>query len=230
MKKIILLAAFAGLGLTASAQDCIMIKMMNKVDGLPPEYAAMGENEIVVHIKGNKSKTEVSSMMMSMTSLSDGQKTTTIQESMGNKMAWVMTKAEEEEASKAEVNKPKIEVTTETKTIIGYVCKKVLITSIGKDKQAIVTTAWVTDKIKNPNAGKKMGRNMGPDLSGVDGYPLETVFKVKQGESDLTITSVATEIKTDKLDDSIFTIDTNGYKVLTYAELKEQLKAMQGGK
>ncbi len=230
MKKIILLAAFAGLGLTVLAQDCMTIKTMNKVEGLPPEYAGAGETEKVVYMKGDKSKTEVSSMMMSMTSVNDGQKTTTIQESMGNKMAWVMTKAEAEEAGKADVNLPKIEKTNETKTILGYECKKVLVTVIGKDKQAIVTTAWVTDKIKSPKAGKNFDRSSGPDLRGVEGYPLETKFKIKQGELDLTVTSIATEIKTDKLDDSVFTIDTNGYKVLSFSELKEQLKAMQGGK
>ncbi|MDI9342092.1 MAG: DUF4412 domain-containing protein [Sediminibacterium sp.] len=231
MKKIVLLAAFAGLGVAAMAQDCITIKMMNKVDGLPAEYAAMGETETVVYIKGEKSKTEISSMMMSMTMLNDGEKTTTIQEAMGNKMGWVMTKAEAEEASKTDAtnpNKPKVEYTTEKKTIAGYECTKVLVTTTGKDKQQNTATVWVTDKIKNPNSGKKTGRMMGPDLTGVNGFPLETSFKQNQGGMDITVTSIATEVKTDKIDDSTFTIDTNGYKMMTYKEMKEQIKAQSG--
>ncbi len=235
MKKIAIIAAFLSLGLAASAQDNYMIKSMNKVEGLPPEYAAMGETETVTYIKGEKSKMEISSMMFSMTSVNDGAKTTIIQEAMGNKSGYVLTKAESEEMEKTEKekpNKPKIEYTTEKKTVSGYECTKVLITNYGKDKKETVITAWVTDKIKRPETGRKGGRGMmsGPDLTGLNGYPMEMTFKQSQQGMELTITTTTTEIKTDKVDDSIFTLDTTGYQMMTYKELKEQTKAAQGGK
>jgi hypothetical protein len=235
MKKLAIVAAFLGLGMTVLAQDCLTIKTVNKVQGLPAEYEAMAESESITYTKGEKTKTEMSSMMFSIVTLMDGEKMTVTQEAMGNKSGYVMTKAEMEESEKSEKekpNKPKIEYTSEKKTILGYECTKAIITSVGKDKKEIKATAWVTDKIKRPATpkGQKGSRMMsGPDLGDLNGFPMEMSFTQSQQGMDLNITVTTTEVKTDKLDDSIFKIDTEGYKMMTYKEMKEQMKAAQAG-
>src|SRR5687767_13597315 len=96
MKKLIIIAALA-IGITPlSAQDNMTVKMSVKVEGLPEEYAGMAENDVVTYLKGEKSKTEVTSMMGSQIYLNDGSMTTALMEQMGNKTGWTMTKAEQE--------------------------------------------------------------------------------------------------------------------------------------
>jgi hypothetical protein len=233
MKKIAIVAAFLSLGLTTLAQESLTIKMVNKIKGLPPEYEAMGEMEILTYMKGEKTKTEVSSMMVTSTSVNDGEKITSITEQMGNKTGFTMSKAEMDEAEKKEKekpNKPKIEYTTEKKTIAGYECTKVIITNIDKDKKENKTVAWVTEKIKRPASPRGRGGMMGPDVGDLKGFPMEMNFKQNQQGMELDITMTVTEVKTDNLADSVFKIDTEGYKISTYKEMQEQMKAMQGGK
>ena len=61
-------AVFALVTALSIAQDNYTVKMSMKIEGLPPEYAGFGEQEIVNYVKGDKYKTEVSSMMMTSSS------------------------------------------------------------------------------------------------------------------------------------------------------------------
>lgn len=229
MKKSI---ACIALSLVASvysyAQDNITVKMNVKVEGLPPEYAGFGEQEIVTYIKGEKTKSEMSSMMGSNITVFDGKILTSLNEQMGNKSGFTATK-EEMEADKDKDKdkvKPKIEYTTEKKMIAGYECTKAIVTTIGKDKKENKTIAWVTDKIKAPEKGKS-GRGGMMDLGDLKGYPLEIEMAQSQQGMDMKILVSTSEVSTANIDDSVFNVSTEGYKMKTYTEQKAEMKKME---
>lgn len=235
MKKTIITAILAcGLSLI-NAQDNFTIKMTVKVEGLPEEYSAMAENEVVVYMKGEKSKQELTSMMMNQTSVNDGSVTTTVMEQMGNKTGWTMTKADieaEEKENEAKKTKPNIEYTTEKKTIAGYECTKAIVTSLmGKEKKEQQSTVWFTEKIKQPTTKTSSKRGMmgGPDLSSLKGFPMQTEMSMNQQGMEMKVVTTVTEVSTNSIDDGIFKVNTDGYKMMTYAELKETMKKTQGG-
>ena len=229
MKKIITSAALLFISACAIAQDNYTVKMNMKIEGLPPEYAGFGEQEMINYVKGDKYKNEISSMMMTSVSAFDGTKLTSITEQMGNKSGYTATKEELDAADKNEKPeaKPKIEYTTEKKTIAGYECTKAIVTSIGKDKKENKMSVWVTDKIKSNQAqGKKRGgRGMSMDLGDLKGYPLEMEMSQSQQGMDMKILISATEVSTTPIDDAIFTVNTDGYKMMSYKEMQEKMKA-----
>jgi hypothetical protein len=47
---------------------------------------------------------------------------------------------------------------------------------------------------------------------------------------DLKLLVTATEVITAKIEDSVFKVDTTGYKMITYKEMQEKMKAAEGGK
>jgi hypothetical protein len=231
MKKLIVIASLAFGINVLNAQDNITVKSSLKIEGLPEEYAGMGENDIVTYMKGDKSKTEVTSMMGSQIFLNDGQMTTALMEQMGNKTGWTMTKAEQEADEKenaAKEKKPTIEYTNEKKTIAGYECTKAIVTSLaGKEKKEVKTNVWFTDKIKMPGTAKGK-RGMGPDLSELKGYPMQMEMAMNQGGMEMKMITTVTEVDMKPIDDGVFKVSTEGYKMMTYKEMKEQMKKGQG--
>jgi hypothetical protein len=220
--------------LTASApgaQDHT-VKMSMKMEGLPAEYAAYGEQEITTYMKGERSKTEMASMMGSSTVFYDGKTMTSLTDAMGNKMGFTATKAELEATNKTEAgDKPKIEYVNEKKTIAGYECGKAIVTTVGKDKKENKATVWYTDKIKSNHSEASKARGRGSlDLSDLKGYPLSMEMNMNQNGMDVKIIMTATEVSTNPIDDSVFAISTEGYKMMTYKEMQEKQKAMMQGK
>ncbi len=231
MKKLVVIAALAFGFTQLNAQDNVTVKMSVKVEGLPEEYAGMAENDVVTYMKGEKSKTEVTSMMGSQLFLNDGSLTTVLMEQMGNKTGWTMTKAEteaDEKENAAKRQKPTIEYTTEKKMIAGYECTKAIVTSmVGKDKEKkeVKSDVWFTDKIKMPGTSKgRKGGGMGPDLTDLKGYPMQTEMSMNQGGMEMKMISTVVEVDTKPIDDGVFKVSTEGYKMMTYKELKEQQK------
>src|SRR5947209_13599186 len=96
MKKLALAAALAASILGLRAQGPLTIKMSIKMEGLPAEYAAYGEYDITTYLKGDKSKTEVSNMMMNNQVYFDGKMVTSLTDAMGNKSGYTATKEEME--------------------------------------------------------------------------------------------------------------------------------------
>jgi 3D (Asp-Asp-Asp) domain-containing protein len=230
MKKIITSAALLLVTACSIAQDNYTVKMNMKIEGLPPEYAGFGEQEMVNYVKGDKYKNEISSMMMTSVSAFDGTKLTSITEQMGNKSGFTATKEELDAADKNEKTteaKPKIEYTADKKTIAGYECTKAVVTSIGKDKKENKMNVWVTEKIKSNQAqGKKRGgRGMMMDLGDLKGYPLEMEMSQSQQGMDMKILITATEVLTTPIDDATFTVSTEGYKMMSYKEMQDKMKA-----
>jgi hypothetical protein len=230
MNKKLFTAITLMFALAGFAQD-YTIKMSFKMEGLPPEYAAMGEQEIVTYIKGEKSKTEMTSMMGNQTVYFDGKILTSLADQMGNKTGFTATKEELEAADKEKPQaKPTIQYTDEKKLIAGYECSKAIVTSVDKDKKENKTTVWYTDKIKYDQAmaSKARGRG-GVDLSELKGYPLGVEMAMNNQGMDMKINMTATEVTEGPLAESLFTPETSGYKMMNYKEAMEAQKAMQRG-
>lgn len=212
----------------ASAQDNYVIKMGVKIEGLPAEYAAMGEMDIITTIKGEKLKTERNGMMESSISVYDGKKMISLSEAMGQKTGFTATKEELEAPDKnTKTEKPKIEYTSEKKMIAGYECTKVLMTTTCADKKDNIVILWVTDKVKysHPEANKAAGRGM-MDLSELKGYPLAMEMNQIANGVPIKILMTTTEISTANIDDSVFILNTDGYTMLSYKDMQAKQKAM----
>lgn len=233
LKTVCASALFTFATFTAHAQESYTIKMTVKVEGMPAEYAAYGEQEITTYIKGNNTKTEISSMMFSSTVYYNETMLTSLSEAMGSKTGYTATKEELESMEKGEKSEaPKIEYLTEKKTIAGYECTKAIVTSVGKDKKETKTTVWTTDKIALNENHKKMRKASarGMDLGDLKGYPLAMEANVSQNGMDMKMIMTATDVSTAAIPDSTFVVNTEGYKMMTYKEAMEMAKSMRGGK
>jgi len=227
MKNLSLLLVFCSLSLIA--QENYTMKMTVKTEGLPAEYAAYGEQEIVTFVKGEKSKTEVNSMMFNTTVFYDGNKLTSLSDMMGNKSGYTATKEELEAQDKNKTSKPKIEYTTEKKNIAGYECTKAIVTNNSPDKKEQKVILWITDKIKyNKNQNKAPGRSM--DFGDLKGHPLGMEMAQEMQGTEMKIVMTTTEVSTKPIDDSVFAVNTEGYKMMTYQQFQDQMKSMQRGK
>jgi hypothetical protein len=213
---------------TAAAQENYTIKMNVKAEGLPPEYASFAEQDIVTFVKGEKTRTDINSMMYNSTVWYDGKVLTSVNERAGSKTGFTATK-EEMEAESDKPQKPTIEYLNEKKTVAGYECSKAIVTSKDKENNEKKMTVWYTDKIKiDPSHRRRSNRGM-TDLSELKGHPMamEMSQPFQGGEMNLKITT--TEVLTTPIDDAQFVVNTEGYKMMSYKEAKETMK-MQGGR
>ncbi|MBS1651531.1 MAG: DUF4412 domain-containing protein [Bacteroidetes bacterium] len=232
MKKSLILLAFAVSGLCTKAQENYTIKMNLKIDGLPAEYAGFAEQEMTNYYKGDKYKTEMTSMMGASTTAFDGNKLVSISEQMGEKSGFSATKAELDEAEKKKAKKdekkPKVEITSDKKMIAGYECTKAIVTSTDKDKKEHKTILWFTEKLKKPKTanakGSKSRGGMDFDFEGINGMPLEIEIDTENSGQKMKILISTSEVSTAALDDKIFEINTEGYKMLSYKEVLEKQK------
>lgn len=214
------------------AQDNYTIKISVKTEGLPAEMAAYGEQDMVTYMKGEKSKTEISSMMFSSTVYFDGKKMTSLTDAMGNKTGYTATKEELEALDKGEKSeKPKIEYTTEKKMIAGYECTKVIVTMVGKDKKETKTTVWTSEKIQNNHmTASKAGKKGMVDLSEVKGYVLGMEMPLNFQGTEAKVVMTTTEVLTSPIDDAVFTVNTEGYKMMSYTDMMQMQKTMMQGR
>jgi hypothetical protein len=216
--------ALSALSLNAQIKEGIITYAMT-MEGLPPEQAAMiGDMELKSTFKNTKVLTEMSSMMFTNQTLVDDKGMVMLMEQMGNKIAVKQTKEEmekEEAKQKEKPADPKIEYTTETKTIAGYECKKAIVTTIsGKDKKEEKMEIWYSDKFENLNKeGKGRGQSF---MKGLKGVP----FEYSGAQGPMKFKMVAKEVSIEPVADSKFELSTEGYKMMTM----DELKAMQGGK
>ncbi len=219
MKKLfstLAVVALSALSLNAQIKEGSITYNMT-MDGVPAEQAAMmGDMELKITFKDNKSLLEVSTMMMSQQAAIDDKGLTLVIEAMGNKMAVKQTKEEmekEEAKQKEKQADPKIEYTNETKTIAGYECKKAIVTMIvGKDKKEEKFDVWYSDKF---NYLDKDGKTKG-EIKGLKGVPFEYVSFRNGFKSKL----VAKEVSIDPVSDDKFILSTEGCKMMTMEELK----------
>lgn len=217
MKKLItavtiLLCAFTNAQVKEGSVTYVMT-----MEGLPPEQAAMmGDMETKIYYKDKKSLTEMSSMMFSTKTLNDENGLLVLMDQMGNKFFMRASKAELDK--NAEVNKdkePKIEYTSETKSIAGHECKKAIITIIGKEGD-VKSDVWYCEKIPYISQGGG-GRKGGEMYKGLKGMPMEYSFK----QGPMSIKMTAKEVSFDKVSDSKFVVTTEGYTEKSIADMQK---------
>lgn len=133
-----------------------------------------------------------------------------LMEIMGNKTA---TEMKPSDADKKEgTEEPKVEVTSETKDIIGYKCTK----TITRDAEGNEVTMWIATDLKAALKGHQQFGN-----TKIAGVPLE-FSTVNNG---MTIHFIATKFNK-KVDKKAFSLKVpEGYKVVT----EDDLKNMGGG-
>lgn len=177
------------------------------------EMLTMMPKTLTLSVKGNKSRAEMVMMMGKTVAISDGDAKTSIvlMDMMGQKIA-IQSNQEEIQAEIDQAPKTSVNVTGETKEILGYTCKKAIITIEGEDTQLIV---YYTDEL-----GSQALNFDNPQFKDIDGLMLE--YEIPQEE--FTMQFTATSIEKTNVDDSAFTIP-EGYQIKT----KEEMKGMFGG-
>lgn len=232
MKKLIASVALFLVAAMAFAQDNHTIKMSIKIEGLPPEMASMGEQETVTYIKGEKMKTEISGMMMNQTILFDGKMYTLLMDMMGNKMGYTATKEELEagNAKNEKAEKPKVEYTNEKKMIAGYECTKAIVTTLDKEKKEQKIIVWTTDKIKADLSKLKKAAGNNMELGDLKGYVMEMQADMSRGGQNMKMVLSATEVSSAPIDDAVFKVSTEGYKLSSYKETMDMMRSGMGGK
>lgn len=207
------------------AQDAITVKSKITTEGLPAEYAAMGEMEFVNYISGDNFRYDMISMMTTNIFIQKGNTVLSLTEAMGQKMGYKTTVAEMEK-SKKELKKPKIEYTSEKKMIAGYECTKVLITTTGKDGKPSVIVYWVTEAIKI-DTKKFKSDQQDMDLSELKGFPLGMEMTQSGNGLEMKIIMTTTEVIMGPIGEDVFNISTEGYNIMSYSDYKEMVKSMR---
>lgn len=212
--KNLILSGLLSTTFLAIAQNQGTVVYQMSIEGLPPEQAAMmGDMEMKVMWKDNKSYFEQISMMYNIKGVSDGNTSLTLMDMMGNKYYIKQDLNDPKLQEKGNKEKPeyKVEYTNDTKKILNYDCKKAIVTIKSKDGKDIITDVWYTDKIPNYYQRQKTmsKRNRENDfLKGINGMPLE--YSIPQGPYIVKVT--AKELNFDTVPDSVFNLSTDGYQ------------------
>lgn len=177
------------------------------------EMLTMMPKTLTLSVKGNKSRAEMVMMMGKTVSISDGDTKTSIilMDMMGQKIA-IKSTQEEIQAEIDKAPETSVKVTGETKEILGYTCKKAIVSFKGEDTEVIV---YFTDEL-----GSQALNFDNPQFKDIDGLMLE--YEIPEQEFNMQFTAISIE-KTN-VDDNAFTIP-EGYQIKT----KEEMKGMFGG-
>ncbi|GAB4300257.1 MAG: hypothetical protein Kow0068_23580 [Marinilabiliales bacterium] len=193
-------------------QGYIKYKITSEGRELSATEKAQMPSELIVYYKEGKSRQEMVTAMGNIVTISDSETKETIMliDMMGNKLA-IKTSKEENEKALAEMKEPEINYLNETKEIAGYTCKKAEI----KTEQGEIT-AYLTEDIKVKNANWN-------SYKGLNGIMLEYTANSNQDE-DLILIFTAVEVKSTKVNSSMFTIPA-GYEEVS----SEEARSMFGG-
>ena len=177
---------------------------------IPDEQMAMMPTESTMFFKGAQSRVEMKmGMGMSQVMIFDNKNKvmTMLMDMMGNKTAVKMTEADvKKQKEKKGKDDYQIKVTDETKEIVGYKCKKAIVTE--KDGTFDV---YFTDQITYKNG------DWVAEFKGLEGFPLQ--YKISQGSTVMQMT--AKNVSKEKVDDAMFTIPSD-YKIMTQEEMMKQ--------
>ena len=178
---------------------------------MDPQMVAMMPKTMKMKVKGAKSRTEISMGMGNTIAIFDGETKTgvTLMDIMGQKFAMKITS---DEIEKELEDQPDIDinVTSETKEIAGYSCKKAIVkVKDGKDETEMVV--YFTKELGTGG----INYNNNPVFKDIDGVMLE--YAIAEKEINMTFTAISVDKK--KISDSEFEIP-DGYKEISASELK----------
>jgi len=178
---------------------------------MPAEMKAMESmlpKDLIIRIKGNKSRVEQSQMMGKNIIVSDmDQENGFMEMDMAGQKLRINISTEEFKQKSNQL--PNIEYLDEIKTIAGYPCKK----AIMKDESGqLAMSVYFTEKITN-NAQTK--------FVGLKGFPLQ----YSMTQQNMTMEMIATEVSEESISDDIFN-KSDGYQDISEADLQK----MMGGR
>lgn len=215
MKQLLTLLLIVVLTAMAKAQTTGHLQYEMEFSSDNPDMAMalpmMAGSTMDLYFMPEKSKLEmVMGTFMKMNTTVDvkTQKGLMLMEVMGNKSA---TEINLSNANAENATEPKIVVTNETKTIIGYNCTKIIVQ--GEDGSE--ATLWVTKELMAALKGQKQFGN-----TEIEGVPLE-FNAINNG---MTVHFTATKFD-GNVDANIFSMEVpQGYTIVT----EEELKSMGG--
>lgn len=178
---------------------------------------AMFPKLMTVTVKGTKAKTELKTGMGNQTEITDYAEKTKVAllDMMGQKYAIKETMADIQKEIDKEP-KATVEVTSETKTIVGYVCKKAIITT-DDDGEKTKYEVWFTTELGNKDINFD-----NPLYKDIDGMLME--FSMKQPQ--FTMMFTVTNIEKKGVSAKEFEIPAE-YKLTTKEELKSKFGGME---
>lgn len=215
LKTIFSLLTVASFIATSQAQETeghisYAVEFSSKDPNAQMSLGLLQGSKMDIHFTEDKSRSEMKlGTLMETTTIVDNKKS-----EMLILMSGMMGKnAVSQPVEKVEETKTNVELLEETKEIIGYSCKKAVIT----DEEGNRYTLWYTDKIKVASQGQKYF-----DGKGVPGFPM--LMEISQNGMDIKMTATLFEKlpKKHKLFDMSI---PEGYKTMT----KEELEKMTGG-
>ena len=178
---------------------------------------AMFPKLMTVTVKGNKAITEIITGMGSQKEIIDYAEKSKIGliDMMGQKYA-VRQTAEEIEKEVALATKPSVELTSETKMIAGYNCKKAIVTV---EEQGIKSTfeVYYTEEF-----GSKTSNFDSPYYHDINGSLMEFTMKTPQFNMKFSVSNIEKKSVSAKL----FEIPPD-FKIITQEELKSKFGGME---
>lgn len=225
-KSFVIIMAIMVFGLMSSfAQKPFagVIKSKYIVEGTTdPNILAAFPDESVMYLYDNYTKVVVESPGMNVIAISNGATKTSYQIFDITGYGKYYIEVTEAEIKEALANKDtKLEYTGETKTIAGYVCEKVIETTIDKETDEESTTILYVSKDINPNADVNFSSH-----PGLVGYPLRTEATQEVNGVSVNVTIEAFEVKADKkVKLANFLLPADGKKTT----MKELMNMLMGG-
>jgi GLPGLI family protein len=183
----------------------------------PEAKSMMAGSKSVIYIKGTKSRMEMDMIMQKTISIYDYKTDTSITliEVMGNKYK---LKMDDKKSDKKAEKTPeiKVNVTSETKVIAGYTCKKAEVTVKDEKGNSVTNNIWFTEAISNyMNSSSKNGYH----FKGIKGMPLEYEMKAQNG---MVMRMTATSVIKEPVSDSKFEVPAD-YKEITVEEMQKEM-------
>jgi GLPGLI family protein len=191
----------------------ITYKITVEGSGVTDEMKNMMPKTMTMTIMGNKARSEMVMSMGKTISITDGdtKETITLMDMMGQKIA-IKSNYDEIKADLEKSSKVKVEITSETKDILGYVCKKAIVTNLEDDSEIYV---YYTEEL-----GSSALNFDNPQFKDINGVMME--FEIPNEQFTMKFSAVSVEKKS--VSESEFTIP-EGYQIKT----KEEMQGMFGG-
>ena len=191
----------------------ITYKITVEGSGVTDEMKNMMPKTMTMTIMGNKARSEMVMSMGKTISITDGdtKETITLMDMMGQKIA-IKSNYDEIKADLEKSSKVKVEITSETKDILGYVCKKAIVTNLEDDSEIYV---YYTEEL-----GSSALNFDNPQFKVINGVMME--FEIPNEQFTMKFSAVSVEKKS--VSESEFTIP-EGYQIKT----KEEMQGMFGG-
>jgi GLPGLI family protein len=214
--NLLLLTVFALFSFQTFAKEfkgVITYKITVEGSGVTDEMKNMMPKTMTMTIMGNKARSEMVMSMGKTVSITNGdsKETITLMDMMGQKIA-IKSNYDEIKAELEKSPKVKVEVTSETKDILGYICKKAVVTNLEDDSEIFV---YFTEEL-----GSSALNFDNPQFKDINGVMLE--FEIPNEQFTMKFSAVSVEKKS--VSESEFTIP-EGYQIKT----KEEMQGMFGG-